>query len=163
MATELQSRFWLCPRVVTSAAGMAAPSAEPVFLAAVYVVLCLSAQVLPFPYGMLTVLSALPLAVIQRVANAVARHDFPREEPDGRLTAANWLGLVLGCAFFGMLGRVLILRAGATSLERLTRVAEEANRGPHEAKDGVQLLRADAQEGLLGEVATVDIAPRDCR
>lgn len=139
----------LFQRVVTSAAAMAAPSAEPVFLAAVYIVLCISAQFLPFPYAMLAGLSVVPLAVIQRVANAVARHDFPQEEPDGRLTAANGVGILLGCVFFSLIGWALVQRANAGSLERLTKVAEEMNRTPHEAKNGIQLLRADAQEHLL--------------
>jgi hypothetical protein len=139
--------YSLFRRVADSAAGLAAPAAP--LLAAVYIALCVSAQLLPFPYTLLAALSVLPLVPIQSAANAVAQRDFPHEAPDARFTAANWLGVALGCAFFGFLGHALVVRARAGSLESLTRMADALNRSPHSATDGVQLEKVVALEGML--------------
>jgi hypothetical protein len=139
----------LFSRMAASAESIPAPAAPPALLTAIYIAACLSASVLPFPYAMVSLLSVVPLVIAQRTANAVAQHDFPEEAPETRFTAANWAGIALGCAFFGVIGYALVKRANIGSLESLSRVADEINRQPHAPTDGVQLERVVPQQGLL--------------
>lgn len=135
-------------RIADSARGMGVPAAGPGVLAAAYILLCLSSQ-LPMPFGLLPLLSVLPLASVQRAANAVVLRELPDEAPNTRLTPANWAAVAFGAAACAFVAYVLVLREKATSLESLSRIAAEANRAPREAKNGILLEEVVPREGML--------------
>lgn len=140
--------YSLFRRVIRSAEDVAVPAAGPGALTVAYILLCLCAQ-LPLPFALLTLLSVLPLAAVQRVASAAAERDFPGSDPNRRLTAANWVGVALGGALLSLIGYATFLREKPTSLAFLTKVAAEANRAPREPNNGIVLDRAVAHEGSM--------------
>ena len=89
--------YSLFRRVIASAPD-AAPAGGAGALAVIYGLLCIASR-LPLPFAAIAVLSVLPLAAIQRIASAVAEHDFPAADPNCRLMAANWVAVVAGSAF----------------------------------------------------------------
>ena len=135
----------LFKRIVGSTGDVASPPVGPGALAVVYILLSVSWK-LPSPFDLLSLLSVLPLAAVQRLASAGAERDFPRDDPNRRLTGANWLAVAVGAAFLGLLGYVAFR---SPSLELLTRVAAEANRAPRDASGGIELDRAVAEPGTL--------------
>jgi hypothetical protein len=152
--------YSLFERVVQSARALAAPAASASGLAVAYIFLCLSSQ-LPLPYGLLALLSALPLAAVQRVANAVAERDFPDADPNRRLTAANWAGVGVAGAFLAFLAYAAIVREKPTSIEHLSKIAAEVNRQQHTPSDGIVLDRVDAREGGLVYYFNVALEAQD--
>ena len=140
--------YSLFRRVIASAPD-AAPAAGAGALAVLYGLLCISSR-LPLPFAAIALLSVLPLAAIQRIASAVAEHDFPAADPNRRLTAANWVAVVAGSAFLAFVSHGVLVREKPTSLAYLSRVAAEANKAPRgQATEGTVLDRVVAQEGRL--------------
>jgi len=150
----------LFQRVFQSARDVVAPAAGPGSLAVAYVLLCISWK-LPTPLDLISLLSVLPLTAVQRVANAVARRDFPQADPNSRLTPANWIGVALGGALLILVAYGAFFREKPTSLAFLTKVAAEVNSTRREPKDGVQLEKAVALEGTLVYYFSVTDDTRD--
>jgi hypothetical protein len=138
----------LFQRVYQSAQDAASSAGSPGLLAVAYILLCISWK-LPTPFDMISILSVLPLVPVQRVANVLARRDFPREDPNSRLTAANWIGVLVGGPLLGLVMYGTFFREEPTSLAFLSKVAAEVNSTRREPKDGVQLEKAVALEGTL--------------
>jgi hypothetical protein len=57
---------------------------------------------LPAPWSALSLLSLLPLAMVQRAASAAALAAVPTADPNTRLTAINWFGVVFGVSLLVM-------------------------------------------------------------
>jgi hypothetical protein len=138
----------LFKRMAESADAVGA-SLSPGPLAVAYILLSVSWK-LPMPWGLLSVLSVLPLAVAQRVASAVAERDFPRDDPNRRLTAANWLAVAASAAFVGWVGYALVQRTRPLTLQELSQIADDVNRKPRTpSSDGIVLDRVAAEPGAL--------------
>jgi hypothetical protein len=63
--------------------------------AVVFVLLSVTSQ-LPAPWSSLSLLSLLPLAIVQRTASAAAMAAEPTADPNTNLTPINWLGVGFG-------------------------------------------------------------------
>jgi hypothetical protein len=131
------------------------PAASPGLLAVLYAPLCMASN-LPMPFGLVAVLSVLPLVAIQRVANGVAERDFPAADPNRRLTVANWAAVLVGGAFLGLVFHQTVLRDQPTSVAFLSKVAARANQAPRVPKNGTVLNQVVALEGTLVYHYTVD-------
>jgi hypothetical protein len=142
----------LFKRIVDSTRDVASAPAGPAALAVAYILLSVSWK-LPSPFNLLTLLSVLPLAAVQRLASAAAERDFPRDDPNRRLTGGNWVAVVVGVAFLGLIGYAAVR---TPSQEFLAKVAEEANRRPQSPSNGVRLDRTVAQPGTLVYYYTVN-------
>jgi hypothetical protein len=138
--------YSLFRRVYQSA--VTTPGATPGLLAVVYALLCLSAK-LPQPFFLIALLSVVPLAVVQRLANGVALYDFPYADPNARLTAVNWVVALVGGAVLTLVGYGVFIRPRPTSIEYLSQVADELNRERRQGQDGVVLDRVVPEEGRL--------------
>jgi len=152
--------YSLFQHVMQSARANVAPAAGPGGLAVAYILLCIASN-LPLPFGLVALLSVLPLAAVQRVANAVAERDFPGADPNSKLTAANWIGIALGGALLALVAYGAFFREKPTSLEFLSKVAAEVNRTPRKVADGIVLDRAVALEGTLVYYYSVADEARD--
>jgi hypothetical protein len=141
----------LFKRIVASTREVGSPPAGPGVLAVAYILLSVSWK-LPWPFDLLALLSALPLAAVQRLASAAAERDFPRDDPNRRLTGANWVAVAVGMA---LLGLVTYAAVRTPSQEFLAQVADQANRAPRDPSDGVRLEKAMAEPGTLVYYYTV--------
>ena len=92
---------------------------SPVASAVAFVVLSITWQ-LPAPWSSLSLLSLVPLSLVQRAASAAALAAVPTADPNTRLTPINWLGVVFG---------VLLLVAAVIGLT-LAPPPEPAKRAP---------------------------------
>lgn len=137
----------LFQRMAASSPGDA-PPAGPGLLAVAYGLLCLSSR-LPLPFGYLALFAVLPLLPMQRLASAMAERDFPHDDPNRSLTAANWVAVAVGCGFVGLLGYATFYVERISSREFLTKIAAEANAAPRVEKNGTMLERVEAMEGRL--------------
>lgn len=125
-----------------------APAGGPGLLAIAYGLLCLASN-LPFPLALVSALAVLPVAAMQRLASAAAERDFPHDDPNRRLTVANWLVVAASCAVLGLVGYALLHREPMSSRAFLSRVADEANAAPRTETNGTVLDRVEAMEGRL--------------
>ncbi len=83
-----------------------APS--PLAAAVAFILLSITWQ-LPQPWSFLSLLSLVPLALVQRAASAVALAAVPTADPNTRLTPINWLGVTVGglVVLLNLLGALL--------------------------------------------------------
>ena len=125
-----------------------APAGGPGVLAVAYGLLCVASN-LPMPFGFVAFLSVLPLAAVQRVASAAAERDFPADDPNRRLTAANWAGVAVGGVLLGLVFYGAFVRDRPTSVAFLSRVAAQLNQAPKVEKNGALLDKVVAHEGTL--------------
>jgi hypothetical protein len=81
---------------------------SPVLLTIVFLALSVTTR-LPQPWSLLSVLSLVPLAVVQRTASAVALAQVPGADPNTRLSPLNWLAVVFTSliVFLALLGLAL--------------------------------------------------------
>ena len=70
------------------------PVASPLLCTAAFIGLSLTVQ-LPQPWSLLSVLSLLPIAFVQRTASKVALSEVPTADPNTRLTPLNWIGVAM--------------------------------------------------------------------
>ncbi len=68
---------------------------SPVASAVAFVLLSITWQ-LPGPWSSLSLLSLVPLLLVQRAASAAALAAVPTADPNTRLTPINWVGVVFG-------------------------------------------------------------------
>jgi hypothetical protein len=69
--------------------------------AVAFILLSVAVQ-LPAPWSSLSLLSLLPLALVQRAASAAALAAVPTADPNTRLTPINWFGVILGVVILVM-------------------------------------------------------------
>jgi hypothetical protein len=70
------------------------PVPSPLLCTAAFIGLSLTVR-LPQPWSLLSLLSLLPLALVQRTASKVALADVPTADPNTRLTPLNWIGIAM--------------------------------------------------------------------
>jgi hypothetical protein len=68
---------------------------SPIASAVAFVLLSITWQ-LPAPWSSLSLLSLVPLLLVQRAASAAALAAVPGADPNTRLTPINWIGVVFG-------------------------------------------------------------------
>ncbi len=88
--------YALFRRVSADAAGRGIPRVPSAIGCAVAFILLSVAVRLPAPWSSLSLLSLLPLALVQRAASAAALAAVPTADPNTRLTPINWFGVVVG-------------------------------------------------------------------
>ncbi|MEO5820785.1 MAG: DUF4339 domain-containing protein [Vicinamibacteraceae bacterium] len=69
--------------------------------AVAFILLSISVQ-LPAPWSSLSLLSLVPLAMMQRAASAAALAAVPTADPNIHLTPINWLGVAFGVVLLGL-------------------------------------------------------------
>jgi hypothetical protein len=89
-------------RVSVDAADRGIPQVPSAVGCAVAFVLLSMTWRLPAPWSSISLLSLLPLAMVQRAASAAARAAVPTADPNTRLTPVNWLGVVFGVSLLVM-------------------------------------------------------------
>jgi hypothetical protein len=75
---------------------------SPVASAVAFLLLSITWQ-LPGPWSTLSLLSLLPLSLVQRAASAAALAAVPTADPNTRLTPINWVGVVFGVLLLAMI------------------------------------------------------------
>lgn len=88
--------YALFRRVSTDAAERGIPRVPSALICAVAFILLSVAVRLPAPWSSISLLSLLPLALVQRAASAAALAAVPTADPNTRLTPINWFGVVVG-------------------------------------------------------------------
>ena len=88
--------YALFRRVADDAQGRGIAGAPSAVGCAVAFVALSSTWSLPDPWSSLSLLSLLPLALVQRTASAAALAAEPAADPNTRLTPINWLGVAFG-------------------------------------------------------------------
>jgi hypothetical protein len=88
--------YALFRRVSADAANRGIPRVPSAIGCAVAFILLSVAVRLPAPWSSLSLLSLLPLALVQRAASAAALAAVPTADPNTRLTPINWFGVVVG-------------------------------------------------------------------
>jgi hypothetical protein len=81
---------------------------SPVACAVAYIGLSMTVR-LPQPWALLSLLAVIPLAVVQRMASAVALAEVPGADPNTRLSPLNWIAVGFGglLLFLTLLGLAL--------------------------------------------------------
>jgi hypothetical protein len=75
---------------------------SPIASAVAFVLLSITWQ-LPAPWSSLSLLSLVPLLLVQRAASAAALAAVPTADPNTRLTPINWVGVVFGVLILVMM------------------------------------------------------------
>lgn len=89
-------------RVSADAVDRGVPQVPSAVACAVAFVLLSMTWRLPAPWSSLSLLSLLPLAMVQRAASAAALAAVPTADPNTRLTPVNWVGVVFGVSLLVM-------------------------------------------------------------
>jgi hypothetical protein len=95
--------YALFRRVSADAAEHGIPRVPSALACAVGFILLSVAVQLPAPWSSISLLSLLPLALVQRAASAAALAAVPTADPNTRLTPINWFGVVLGVSILVMM------------------------------------------------------------
>jgi hypothetical protein len=95
--------YALFRRVSADAMEHGIPRVPSALACAVGFILLSVAVQLPAPWSSISLLSLLPLALVQRAASAAALAAVPTADPNTRLTPINWFGVVLGVSILVMM------------------------------------------------------------